>query len=462
MPIPFYKPSEAPEAVFQGQVFPLAHANPFSQFLYTWITPLLKVGYSRPLQIEDLWSLDDESKCLTHAKRLQDHFMRRMPPSRRIKDEAKNTIEDQVVNAATEKPDVSPSEKKTHNKHLKLGEPDPEHIKLYGAKKAQKIAYDKLAIEDGREYDMSLWYSIYHSVWPQYWSAVAICTTAQALRVTAPLVTKQLLEYLTTAHSYYTSSKNGGSPPLGIPKSAGYGIGLAMALFVKQFLASLLAFKGDQIQSLMGSEMKNAMVDLVARKSMKLSGKSRNEMNNGRLFTLVSSDCMIVGWTLGGLASLIVDPITLIAGIALLIYNLGYSALVGVAVLAVAAPAQGWFVKLFYNYSDQKEQYTDTRVRLLTEILNNVRAVKLYAYERFFGDKVADIRREELKKIFGYNSHRIQTILYYDRILVLDQGRLKEFDTPLNLFDQKGSIFRSLCDTKHIQREDIIKIKEQS
>lgn len=37
---------------------------------------------------------------------------------------------------------------------------------------------------------------------------------------------------------------------------------------------------------------------------------------------------------------------------------------------------------------------------------------------------------------------------YYDRILVLDAGRVLEYDTPLALFDRPGSAFRSLCDKK--------------
>ncbi|EPT04814.1 hypothetical protein FOMPIDRAFT_39674 [Fomitopsis schrenkii] len=44
-------------------------------------------------------------------------------------------------------------------------------------------------------------------------------------------------------------------------------------------------------------------------------------------------------------------------------------------------------------------------------------------------------------------AHRLHTIgeLYYDRVLLMDAGRVAEFDTPLNLFDKEDSIFRSLC-----------------
>ncbi|WVW86813.1 hypothetical protein I302_108868 [Kwoniella bestiolae CBS 10118] len=425
MPIPFYKPSEAPEAIFEGELIPMAKANIVSNFLYTWITPMLKVGYSRPLQIEDLWSLSDELTSKTNAERLQKHFMRRMPPSRRVGALAQapdcasekpvgdpNRLVDNCPNSPTENTgsDADPlyrddpekcqsdSDQMTHtDPKIKLGEPDPEHIKLYGKKKAQKIAYDQLAIEDGKEYDMSLWYAVYLSFWKQYWTTVVLSIAGQALRVTAPLVTKRLIEHVTTAHTYYQARNNGTlTDDIPRPQSIGRGIGLAIALFVMQFSASLLFFKGDQVEFIMGSRLSMALVDLIGRKSMRLSGKSRNEMTNGRLFTLVSTDCSIIEWAMSTLANLMIDPITLTAGIALLIYNLGYSALVGVAVLAIAGPSQWWMTRKFMDFSDRQEQHTDKRVRLLTEILNNVRAVKLYAYERFFGEKVSGIRRQEL------------------------------------------------------------------
>lgn len=33
----------------------------------------------------------------------------------------------------------------------------------------------------------------------------------------------------------------------------------------------------------------------------------------------------------------------------------------------------------------------------------------------------------------------------YDRVLVLDHGKVAEFDTPASLMSQEGSVFRSMC-----------------
>ncbi len=49
--------------------------------------------------------------------------------------------------------------------------------------------------------------------------------------------------------------------------------------------------------------------------------------------------------------------------------------------------------------------------------------------------------------------------VYYDRILVMDAGKVAEFDSPLDLFDKEDSIFRSLCNEANLSRQDILKIR---
>ena len=55
-------------------------------------------------------------------------------------------------------------------------------------------------------------------------------------------------------------------------------------------------------------------------------------------------------------------------------------------------------------------------------------------------------------------AHRLKTIINYDRICVMDQGRIAELDTPLSLWEE-GGIFRSMCDRSGIRREDFAGMK---
>ena len=41
-------------------------------------------------------------------------------------------------------------------------------------------------------------------------------------------------------------------------------------------------------------------------------------------------------------------------------------------------------------------------------------------------------------------AHRIKTIINYDKILVLEKGKILEFDSPKNLLENKNSYFYKL------------------
>ncbi|KAL6854188.1 P-loop containing nucleoside triphosphate hydrolase protein [Trichoderma novae-zelandiae] len=52
-------------------------------------------------------------------------------------------------------------------------------------------------------------------------------------------------------------------------------------------------------------------------------------------------------------------------------------------------------------------------------------------------------------------AHRLRTIIGYDRICVMDAGRIAELATPLELWQKEDGIFRGMCDRSGIRVEDI-------
>ncbi|KAG8685348.1 hypothetical protein FRC09_014799 [Ceratobasidium sp. 395] len=52
-------------------------------------------------------------------------------------------------------------------------------------------------------------------------------------------------------------------------------------------------------------------------------------------------------------------------------------------------------------------------------------------------------------------AHRLRTIVSYDRVVVMDEGRIVELGTPAELFAQPGGIFRGMCEQSGIDADEI-------
>ncbi|KAL5505095.1 hypothetical protein ACEPAH_7758 [Sanghuangporus vaninii] len=74
------------------------------------------------------------------------------------------------------------------------------------------------------------------------------------------------------------------------------------------------------------------------------------------------------------------------------------------------------------------------------------------------------IREEFSDSLLLTIAHRLRTVIDYDRLLVLDAGRVVEFDTPYNLIRKEGGIFRGMCmkNGNFAELEQIAKAKEES
>ena len=60
--------------------------------------------------------------------------------------------------------------------------------------------------------------------------------------------------------------------------------------------------------------------------------------------------------------------------------------------------------------------------------------------------KIQDTLREVKDSTIVTIAHRLQTIIDYDKVLVLDKGKLEEYDAPWELITKEGGIFRGMCE----------------
>nr|XP_031864005.1 uncharacterized protein CI109_000649 [Kwoniella shandongensis]KAA5531077.1 hypothetical protein CI109_000649 [Kwoniella shandongensis] len=370
----FWQPTPASPQAFKGKPLPLEKASWLSIFFFSWVGDVMKMAYSRSVDADDLYTITPDLACGNLGDQVEAQFMRRMPPSRRpahyqevapnaedAKDNSKPITQNKCGNHGDQVgPDfmnrLLSSHRPAHYQAIPLDAGDLEDIsKPVSQKKVRKIASDNLAIENGVEYDMSLLKAMLLTVWPQLLLCFAIKTPSQIMRTLAPIVTKLLLTQLSLSYAWHNAAEQG-LPTDGLepPKPAGY---------------------------------------------IRLSQKARVEMTNGRLTTMLSVDCGTFEAAANNLQEVPLTIIMLALGIGLVISLLGKSALVGLAVLLLDAPTKAWMVKRIAKLRKDQSKVIDVRVRLLSEILHNIRAIKLYAYEAWFGKRISDLRQQELHKL---------------------------------------------------------------
>ncbi|KZW01954.1 multidrug resistance-associated ABC transporter [Exidia glandulosa HHB12029] len=350
-----YHAEPAPPALAGNppEVVPEASASLFSHLTFGWITPVLKVGYSRTLEKDDLWQLDEKRRASHVADELAFAYDRARHRSQ-LKRESKMSKDQQL--AAVE-----------------------------GA-----IEPDTKALDSSNQFDLlRALHSVYF--W-QFWASGFLSLLADGVMISSPLLTKEFLSYLTAA---YMDAHYPGSVPS--PPSLQYGMGLAAALAGAQFLSTVCATQAGQISLKMSMSATAALNAVIFRKTLRMSPRARVEHSKGQITTLFSEDSEMLIGAAEEFHTFWVAPIQLGIGIYLLYFMLGSAGMLGMLVVLLSFPAQGIILSLAYSSMLANMKATDARTKLMQEVLNGVRSIKIYAWERFFEGKIGVLRNNELK-----------------------------------------------------------------
>ncbi|KAK7050453.1 oligomycin resistance ATP-dependent permease YOR1 [Favolaschia claudopus] len=351
-PIPF-TPPPAPQGFAVGKTVPQPKASYLNQLVCLWLGPFLEVGFSRPLEKDDLWQLPQSRLTADTTDALEAFYYPRCPPEVRPKtyrgEASDSAVETESVPSATLEGEDSKESKAKDTS-------PPEKPKRFWQRKPKP------------KYDSSLFKAVHRTFFYRIWFGGILKLGGDTLKTTTPLLTKVILTWLTESYIvYHASDAAKASGQLPKPQGIGYGIGLAVALFAMQEVSSLMTNHSQQAMETVGLSVRTGIIGSVFRKSMRLSARARLEHTVGQTTTIISTDsvrldrfCMFGHniWT---------SPIQIIIGVGLLINNLGYSALVGLGVLILGFPLQVVLVRIMFNQRKKGVKITDTRVRLSNE-----------------------------------------------------------------------------------------------
>lgn len=121
--------------------------------------------------------------------------------------------------------------------------------------------------------------------------------------------------------------------------------------------------------------------------------------NNGRITALMSIDVDRVNLAMGMFHMIWTAPISIIVTLVLLLINIGYSCLSGYALLVFGVPFLTLAVRSLIVRRRNINKITDQRVSLTQEILQAVRFVKYFGWESSFLGRLKEIRGREIRSI---------------------------------------------------------------
>ncbi|KAF9650725.1 multidrug resistance-associated ABC transporter [Thelephora ganbajun] len=116
----------------------------------------------------------------------------------------------------------------------------------------------------------------------------------------------------------------------------------------------------------------------------------------GKINNLVSTDLNNIIDGRDFLMIAVACPIQIILCIVFLYTILGWSAIVGMVTMVALFPVPGYFAAKLQTIQNEKMKMTDSRVQVVTEIMNVIRMVKLFGWEKKMDEKIAQKREEEL------------------------------------------------------------------
>ncbi|KAM4699734.1 ATP-binding cassette sub-family C member 5-like [Discoglossus pictus] len=184
------------------------------------------------------------------------------------------------------------------------------------------------------------------------------------------------------------------------------GLLLVFGIFLAELIRSWSFALNWALNYRTGIRLKGAVLSLAFKKVLKL--KESMDITTGELVNMCSND----GHRLFEVAAigcmLAASPISACLGLMYTALYLGPTALLGSAIFILIYPTMMLASKLTAYFRKKCIVITDRRVRIMNEILNCIRFIKMYAWENTFIHNVQDIRRDE--KSFLEKAGYIQSI----------------------------------------------------
>ena len=171
----------------------------------------------------------------------------------------------------------------------------------------------------------------------------------------------------------------------------------AAAILASFLLQSLLFNQYYNAISVVQVRARAALVGVVFEKALCLAPDARATFSSGGITNLMASDARRVADLALVLNMVWSSALQVVVALVFLVRLLGPApTFVGLALLSVSMPVQGWVISRMKRARERAWAFTDARIKVMDELLSSMKLVKLYAWETAFAGRVTSERVSEL------------------------------------------------------------------
>ncbi|KAF8527278.1 P-loop containing nucleoside triphosphate hydrolase protein [Gautieria morchelliformis] len=294
---------------------PIVRANIYSRWSFGWMTPLMKLGSSKFLTEDDMYTLLPADESATLGARLQ----------------------------------------------------------------------------SAMERHSSLWVSLFVAYGGPFAFAAFLKVIQDVLAFLQPQLLRILLSYIT---AYQQSREEGVKGP-----SPYQGFAIALLMFMAALCQTAILHQYFQRVYETGMRVRAGLVTAIYRKALLLSPDERGDRATGDIVNLMSVDATKMQDLCTYGLIVLSGPLQITLAFISLYNLLGWPAFVGVAIMAISIPAQTIIAKYLKKLQEKQMKNRDQRTRLMSELLANIKSIKLYGWEPAFIRRILRVRNDQELKM---------------------------------------------------------------
>ncbi|XP_075210358.1 multidrug resistance-associated protein 1-like [Lycorma delicatula] len=213
--------------------------------------------------------------------------------------------------------------------------------------------------------------------------AMLLCLFQVVLSYVNPQILKHLIMFMNTSQLHNNEEWKGYF----------LSVCLFIVVMVQTFLSSQYFFRIFTI----ALKIRLCLTSVIYRKGLLLSSPSKKEQTVGQIVNLMAVDVNKCSDVLPFVNMVWAIPLRIILALFWLWKDLGYSVFAGLLVLMLLLPLQVYVATTNKHFQMKQMKHKDDRIKLMTEILTGFRALRFYAWEPFFEQKILKIRNKEIK-----------------------------------------------------------------